>query len=150
MILVASRYENQFLSLNYVVNANVTQNFDSPKLKQNSTPGLLILKIAVLHWSEISATSSSDWALPSFDWIQNLEALLDMIFMLLRTVNEPSYCSTGIPIILAGTLPLMFTRLLMQELLDIKTHSCPGPFATGIGFLAPRPHLQWLHHATYF
>ena len=33
MILVASRYENQFLSLNYVVNTTVTQNFDSCKSK---------------------------------------------------------------------------------------------------------------------
>ena len=38
MILVASRYENQFLSLNYVVNTTDTQNFDSRKLKRNSTP----------------------------------------------------------------------------------------------------------------
>ena len=38
MILVASRYENQFLSLNYVVNTTVTQNFDSRKSKRNSTP----------------------------------------------------------------------------------------------------------------
>ena len=40
MILVASRYENQSLSLNlYVVNATVTQNFDYRKSKRNSTPG---------------------------------------------------------------------------------------------------------------
>ena len=38
MILVASRYENQFLSLNYVVNTTVTQNFDSRKSKRKSTP----------------------------------------------------------------------------------------------------------------
>ena len=37
MILVSSRYKNQFLSLNYhVVNTTVTQNFDSRKPKQNS------------------------------------------------------------------------------------------------------------------
>ena len=41
MILVASRYENQFLSLNYVVNTTVTQNFDSRKSKRNSTPVFL-------------------------------------------------------------------------------------------------------------
>ena len=41
MILVASRYENQFLSLNYVVNTTVIQNFDSRKLKQTSTPAYL-------------------------------------------------------------------------------------------------------------
>ena len=38
MILVASRYENQFFSLNYVVNTTVVQNFDSRKPKRNSTP----------------------------------------------------------------------------------------------------------------
>ena len=32
MILVASKYENQFLSFNYVVSTTVTQNFDSPKI----------------------------------------------------------------------------------------------------------------------
>ena len=38
MTLVASRYENQLLSLNYVINTTVTQNFDSYKSKRNSTP----------------------------------------------------------------------------------------------------------------
>ena len=39
MILVASRYKNQFHSLNYVVNTvTVSQNFDSRKSKRNSTP----------------------------------------------------------------------------------------------------------------
>ena len=42
MILVASRYENQFLSLNYVVNTTVTQNFDSRKSKRNSTPASMM------------------------------------------------------------------------------------------------------------
>ena len=38
MILIASRYKNQFLSLKYVVNTTAKQNFDSRKSKRNSTP----------------------------------------------------------------------------------------------------------------
>ena len=51
MILVASRYENQFLSLNYVVNTTVTQNFDSRKSKRNSTPEQITLQFACIFWN---------------------------------------------------------------------------------------------------
>ena len=55
MILKESRYENQFLSLNYVLNTTVTQNFDSRKPKRNSTPGW-----NHVHFLQLKCVEASD------------------------------------------------------------------------------------------
>ena len=74
---------------------------------------------ASLKIAEILATFSGDRALLSLDWVPNSEALLDTIFMLIRTIGETSsivFCYQVICTVLCCKTPVLAAYISLAKI----------------------------------